>query len=136
MTTCNLIVIMSNHNMAIIKQRTQHLRKIGVEDNRITTVSLEKQGCREIPRKACGNQGCASVSATWHFIFNTDTSRSISIPTEIFFGEPRLIYINGVLASHDFLLVKLTEIGFSFYGALFFVSLRLFFRVMLSFVKA
>ena len=119
--------IIHNQNMAIIKQRTQHLRKIDVEGNRITTVSLEKQGCRETPLKARRNQGCASVSATWHFIFNTDTSRSISIPTKIFFREPRLIYINGVLASHDFLLVKLTEIGFAFYGALFFVSLRFFF---------
>ena len=94
--------------------------------NRITT-ALEKQGCRETPLKACRNQRCASVSATWHFIFNTDTSRSISISTEIFFREPRLIYINGVLASHDLLLVKLREIGFAFYGALFFVSLRFFF---------
>lgn len=113
----------------------QSLWKPRVESNRITA-ALEKQRCRETPLKTCSNQRRGSIPMTWHFLFNTDPARGISLPTEIGFTQTRLVNINGGFALRLCRCLKGWEILLTFYRTLFFVGRRLFFRVILSCEKA
>ncbi len=88
-----------------------------------------------MPVKTCSNQRRRLIPMTWHFRFNTDTFWGISIPTEIGFTETTFVNINQFFAFF-YLLLKCREILLAFYGTLFFVGRRLFFRVILSFDNA
>ena len=123
--------IIQNHNMSVIKQRTEHLRKPSVEGNLIATAS-KKHRRRQTSFQACSNQRRASIAIACHFRFNTDAFRSISILTETCFTETRLVNINRLFATDDGFFLKCQEIDLTFYGTLFFVGLRLFFRVMFN----
>ena len=105
-----------------------------IESKRITT-ALEKHRCRETSVKTSRYQGRRGIPMAWHLCFNTATFRRISIPTEIGFRKTTLININCLFALFC-LLLKCREILFAFYWTLFFVGLRLFFRVILSFFNA
>ena len=126
--------VIHNHNMAVIKQRTQHLRKPRVEGNRIATAS-KKQRNSETALKSGGNQR-RPISMTWHFSFNTNASRGISVLTKIGLSETRFIKVNRRFAVRLGLSLKCQKVFLAFYRTLFCVGLRLFFRVIFSFFKA
>ena len=121
--------------MAVIKQRTQHLREPGVEGNRIATAS-KKHRRSETAFKSGGNQRRRPISMTWHFIFNTNAFRGISILPKIGLSETRFIKVNRRFAVRLGLSLKCQKVFLAFYRTLFCVGLRLFFRVIFSFFKA